>query len=56
MGLTSVIDLDSLETTVNSTLMSVPVSQVSMEICVWMEETTAETRQILDPQGHTVRP
>lgn len=41
LGLTSVtVHLDSLETTVNSTLMSVPVSPVSVEVYVWMEETT----------------
>lgn len=35
LGLTSVnVDLGSLETTVNSTLMNVPVSHVSMEVCV----------------------
>lgn len=39
-GLTSVtVHLDSLEITVNSTLMNVPVSRVSMEVCAWMEET-----------------
>ena len=41
LGLTSVtMYLDSLVTTVNSTLMNVPVSPVSMEVCVWREETT----------------
>lgn len=39
-GLTSVtVHLDSLETTVSSTLMNVPVSRVSMEVYAWMEET-----------------
>lgn len=40
--------LDSLETTMNSTLMNVPVSYVSMEICVWMEETitTMSTQRV----------
>lgn len=38
-GLTSVtVHLDSLEITVNSTLMNVPVSHVSMEVCAWIEE------------------
>ena len=39
LGLTSVY-LDSLETHVNSTLMSVTVSHVFMEVYVWIEETT----------------
>ena len=46
LELTSVIlHLDSLETTVNSTLMNVPVSHVSMEVYVWREErsTTVST-------------
>jgi hypothetical protein len=32
--------LDSLETTVTSTLINVPVSHVSMEVSVWIKETT----------------
>ena len=39
LGITSVtVRLDSLETTVNSTLMNVIVSHISMGIYVWMEE------------------
>lgn len=49
VGITS-LTTDSLETSVNSTLMNVPVSQVSME-----ENTPTVTKQILDSQGHTVR-
>lgn len=33
------VHLDSLESTVNSALMNVKVSRVSMEVYVWMEET-----------------
>ena len=41
--------LDSLETTANSTLMSGPVSYVSMEVYMWMEEPiTTVTAQIVD--------
>jgi hypothetical protein len=41
LGLTSVtVPLDSLEMTVNSTLMYLPVNHVSMEVDVWIEETT----------------
>ena len=58
LGLTSVtLHLDSLETTVNSILMNVPVSHVSMEVYVCVEEiTTTMTAQGVDSQGHTVRP
>ena len=39
--LTSVtMHLDSLETTVNSTLMNVPVIHVSMEVYGWTEKMT----------------
>ena len=57
LGLTSVtVHLDSLETTVNSTLMNVPVSHVSMEVYVWMEKTTTTVAaKIEDSQGHTLR-
>ena len=56
VGLTSVtVHLDSLETTVNSTLMNVPVSHVSMEVYVLRETTTTVTTQRVDSQGHTVR-
>jgi hypothetical protein len=34
LGASLTVHMDSLETTVNSTLMNVPVSPVSMEICV----------------------
>jgi hypothetical protein len=34
------VPLDSLEMTVNSTLMYLPVNHVSMEVDVWIEETT----------------
>ena len=41
LGITSLtMHLDSLETTVTSTLMNVSVSYVSMEVFLWMEETT----------------
>lgn len=55
LGITSLtMHLDSLETTVTSTLMNVSVSYVSMEVFLWMEETTPTvTKQILDSQGHT---
>ena len=46
VGLISVTkNLDSLETTVNSTLMNVPVRHISMEVFVWREErsTTVST-------------
>lgn len=46
LGLTSVtVHLESLETTVNSTLMNVPVRHISMEVFVWREErsTTVST-------------
>ena len=47
---------DSLETTLNSTLMNVPVSPVSMEVYVWMEKTTTTVAaKIEDSQGHTLR-
>lgn len=58
VGLTSVtVHLDSLKTTVNSTLMNVLVSHVSMELYVWMEETfTTVSAGVVDSQGHTLRP
>ena len=51
-GLTSVtMHLDALETTVNSILMNVPVSHVSIEVYVWMEETTPTVPAwIVDPR------
>ena len=57
LGLTSLtVHLDSLETTVNSTLMNVPVSLDSVEVYVWMEETTPTvTVQVVASQGHIVR-
>jgi hypothetical protein len=56
LGLTSVAtNLASLETTVNSTLMNVPVSHVSMEVYVLRETTTTVTTQRVDSQGHTLR-
>jgi len=57
LELTSVtIHPDSLETTVDSTLMSVPVSPVSMEVCVWTEEAILTvTAQVVDSQGCIVR-
>lgn len=57
LGLTSVtIHLHSLETTVTSTLMNEPVSYVSMEIYVWMEETTPTvTAWVVNSQRHSVR-
>ena len=56
LGLTSVtLHLDSLETTVNSTMMNVPVSHVSTEVYVWTEETsTTVTAQGVNSQGYTV--
>ena len=58
LGLTSLtVRLDSLETTVNSTLMNVPVIHDSVEVFVWMKETIPSvTAQAVDSQGHnTVR-
>ena len=57
LGLTSLtVHLDSLETTVNSTLMNVPVSLDSVEVYVWMEETTPTvTSWAVGSQGYTVR-
>lgn len=53
MGLNSVtVYPHSLETNVNSTLMNVSVSSISMEVCMWMDETTPiVTPQELDSQG-----
>lgn len=58
LGLTFVtVHLDSLETTVNSTLMNVTVNHVSMEVYMWIEETTTTvTAWVMDLQGHTVMP
>ena len=51
-----IVHLDSLGTTVNSTLENVRVSHVSMEVYVWMEETTPTvTVQVVASQGHIVR-
>jgi hypothetical protein len=57
LGLTSVtLHLDSLETTVNSILMNVPVSHVSMEIYVGKEgRITVVSTLLVNSQGHIVR-
>jgi hypothetical protein len=47
--------LDSLETTMNSSLMNGSVNLVSIEVYAWMEETTTTMiAQELDSRGHTV--
>lgn len=41
LGLTSLtMYLNALEITVYSSLMNVPFTHVSMEVCVWMKETS----------------
>ena len=51
-----IVHLDSLGTTVNSTLENVRVSHVSMEVYVWTKETTTLSAQVVDSVGHNVRP
>lgn len=48
------IYLDSLESTINSSLINVPVSHISMEVFEWMEETITIPAQVVDSKGHTI--